>query len=70
MNILHVTKKYPNALGGDAVVVSNFVKFQRADGHQVTILTNNCDEIDDDVKTLKIGLKATSSDLDRSPPGA
>lgn len=64
MKILHVAKKYPNALGGDAVVVSNLVKQQEARGHQAIILTSNCDEIQDSKAIYKFGLRETSAGLD------
>jgi glycosyltransferase involved in cell wall biosynthesis len=64
MKILHITKKYENALGGDAVVVSNLEKQQLVRGHEVAVLTSNCDEIIDDERHYKFGLPATSAALD------
>jgi glycosyltransferase involved in cell wall biosynthesis len=64
MKILHVTKKYPNAMGGDAVVVANLQKQQEAAGHQVAILTSNCSEIMDGAHIYKCGLKDTPAALD------
>jgi glycosyltransferase involved in cell wall biosynthesis len=64
MKILHITKKYKNALGGDAVVVSNLEKQQLARGHEVFVLTSNCDEIIDDEQHYKFGLPATAAALD------
>lgn len=64
MKILHVTKKYPDAVGGDAVVVSNLAKQQKAGGHHVTVLTNNCADIIDDQNVIKSGLRDTSIGLD------
>lgn len=37
MRILHLTKKYPRALGGDAIVVSNLEKYQVRVGHEVFV---------------------------------
>lgn len=65
MKILHVTKKYPNALGGDAIVVSNLEKQQKKLGHKVFILTTNCDEIKNSSNVTKFGLKDTPQNLDR-----
>jgi hypothetical protein len=48
MKILHVCKKYLDALGGDAVVVSNLEREQKKTGHKVVILTSNCDDITKD----------------------
>lgn len=61
---MHVTKKYPNALGGDAVVVSNLEKQQVKAGHKVVILTSNCDEIKNGKTVYKFGLKDTPAALD------
>ncbi|HYH74382.1 MAG TPA: glycosyltransferase family 4 protein [Candidatus Saccharimonadales bacterium] len=69
MNILHVTKKYPPALGGDAVVVANLEKQQVAAGHVTTVLTSNCDEIPADAHIVKAGFRAkTASALDAITP--
>ncbi len=64
MKIMHVTKKYPNALGGDSVVVSNLENQQKLNGHKVVILTSNCDEIKNDNHIYKVGFKDTSAGLD------
>ena len=68
MKILHVTKKYPNALGGDATVVANLEKQQKKAGHEVVILTSNCDEIKIGKSIYKFGLKDTPSALDKITP--
>jgi glycosyltransferase involved in cell wall biosynthesis len=68
MKILHVTKKYPPALGGDAVVVANLQKQQRLGGHKVVIVTSNCDEIDDAENIYKFGLPDTPENLDKITP--
>ena len=65
MKILHLTKKYPEALGGDAVVVSNLEKEQTKIGHEVFILTSNCPEIKEKENVFKFGLKDISLNLDR-----
>lgn len=64
MKILHVSKKYPSAIGGDAVVVANLQKQQEAANHQVVIVTSNCDAISDGAHIYKIGLKDTPAGLD------
>jgi len=64
VKILHVSKKYPSALGGDAVVVANLQKQQEAADHQVVIVTSNCDEISDGPGIYKVGLKDTPAALD------
>jgi len=65
MKILHICKKYPNALGGDAVVVANLQKRQEAAGHQVAILTSNCQEIISGPHIYTFGLPDTPQNLDR-----
>lgn len=65
MKILHVTKKYPNALGGDAVVVASLEKQQVQNGDETVILTSNCDDIKGDDHIHKFGFKDSSQGLDR-----
>lgn len=64
MRILHITKKYPNALGGDAIVVQNLEEQQKKNGHEVFILTTNCDDIINKKDLIKFGLKDTPANLD------
>lgn len=64
MRILHVTKKYPNALGGDAITSMNLEKQQKKLGHEVFILTTNCDEIIDKPNVIKFGLKDLAQNWD------
>lgn len=64
MKILHVCKKYPHAMGGDAVVVANLQNQQQAASHQVVIATSNCDQIKDGPHIYKLGLKDTPAGLD------
>ena len=68
MKIMHVLKKYPRALGGDAVVVANLQKQQEAAGHQTAIVTSNCDEIINGKHIYKCGLKDTPTGLDKITP--
>ncbi|HET9411573.1 MAG TPA: glycosyltransferase family 4 protein [Candidatus Saccharimonadales bacterium] len=68
MKILHVTKKYPRALGGDAIVVHNLHRQQEAAGHQVAIVTSNCQEIIQAPNIYKFGLRDSSSRLDAITP--
>ncbi|MEK7152800.1 MAG: glycosyltransferase family 4 protein [Patescibacteria group bacterium] len=68
MKILHVSKKYPQALGGDAVVVSSLREQQQAAGHEVVIVTSNCDEIASAANVYKFGLRDTPARLDEITP--
>lgn len=60
MRILHVVKKYPNVVAGDAVCVSYLEKEQAKNGHQVFILTINCPQIISKPNLYKFGLKDDS----------
>lgn len=40
MRILHITKKYPPLIGGDAIVVQSLETEQKKQGHDVFILTS------------------------------
>jgi glycosyltransferase involved in cell wall biosynthesis len=64
MRILHVAKRYPDSFGGDAIVVWQLVRRQRAAGHTVHILTSNCTDIRDAPGLTKMGLAISSSALD------
>jgi glycosyltransferase involved in cell wall biosynthesis len=63
MKILHITKKFPKAVGGDAKVVYNLKALQEEAGHEVSVLTPNCPEIEGYV--YKFGLKEKAENLDR-----
>ena len=64
MKILHLTKKFPGAMGGDAVVVANLELQQRKMGVDVFILTHNCPEVVDKKNIAKFGLNIPSYQLD------
>jgi glycosyltransferase involved in cell wall biosynthesis len=65
MKVLHLTKKYYPMIGGDAYTVNSLRKQQIRLGHTVYILTSNCDEIAQDEKIFKFGLKDSSTNLDK-----
>lgn len=65
MKVLHVTKKYPEALGGDAVVVANLETHQLKMGMEVFILTHRCPEIVNKQNVAKFGLNILSCNLDK-----
>ncbi len=67
MKILHVTKKYPPLVGGDANVAYNLVRQQALLGHEVYIATLRCKEFENK-KVLKFGLKERPFNLDRITP--
>lgn len=64
MKIMHVCKKYPDALGGDATVVASLEKIQLEKGHSTVILTSNCEDIINDSHIYKYGIKDTPAGLD------
>jgi len=65
MKILHVTKKYPDIMGGDSTAVAGLIKYQKRMGHEVHILTSNCREVRKSPEVTKYGLKIDSIKLDR-----
>ena len=65
MRILHLTKKYPDAFGGDAVIVSNLEREQTKLGHKIFIITPNCPEIREKENVFKFGLRDKAPNLDR-----
>jgi glycosyltransferase involved in cell wall biosynthesis len=65
MKIVHLTKKYPDAWGGDAVIVSNLEREQTKLGHKISILTPNCPEIRAEENVFKFGLRDKAPNLDR-----
>lgn len=65
MRILHVTKKYPNAIGGDATCVFHLEREQLKEGHRVFILATNCKEIIDGDNIYKFGLRDISRNWDK-----
>jgi glycosyltransferase involved in cell wall biosynthesis len=62
---MHVCKKYPDALGGDATVVAHLERMQRASANEVVILTTNCQEVLNGASIYKVGLGTKASSLDR-----
>jgi glycosyltransferase involved in cell wall biosynthesis len=68
MKVMHISKKYPQALGGDAVVVSNLCKQQQKAGHETVVVTSNCDEIVTAPQVYKFGLRDTPAQLDSITP--
>ena len=65
MKILHVTKKYPNAIGGDAIYVANLENQQKISGNEVYILTPNCKEIIYKNNVFKFGLRDNAKNWDK-----
>ncbi len=64
MKILHITKKYDNLLGGDAIVVRNLKEQQVKNGDKIYILTSNNENIIDASYVYKFGLKFGDNELD------
>ncbi len=64
MKIVHICKKYPPSMGGDATVVDNLQKQQRAAHHTVLTVTSNCDDVAETPVVYKFGLVDTPSNLD------
>lgn len=64
MRILHVTKKYPNAIGGDASCIYHLEEEQQKKGHTVFILTANSREIVNKYNLYRFGLRDTAYNWD------
>lgn len=65
MHILHVTKRYPKAVGGDARAVLGLEREQHLNGHRVTVVTTNCSSINNDPHVHKFGLSISDEALDQ-----
>lgn len=65
MRILHISKKYPNAIGGDAIVVFNLELHQTRTGHNVTVLTSNSREVIRKKNVMQFGLMDNAANYDR-----
>lgn len=65
MKILHITKKYPPAIGGDAFYVCNIKRQQQAKGHEVFILTANTITPIDKSTIFTFGIEDHSENWDR-----
>ncbi|HEX6462478.1 MAG TPA: glycosyltransferase family 4 protein [Candidatus Saccharimonadales bacterium] len=65
MKICHITKKYPNQLGGDVVVVSALQAYQEKAGHQLIVITSRSKEIKTGAAIYNVGLKDTGEGLDK-----
>jgi glycosyltransferase involved in cell wall biosynthesis len=68
MRIVHVTKKYPEASGGDGIVVSRLKAEQEAAGHVVTVITPSCPDITPESRVVQVGLSLSSAELDSVGP--
>lgn len=64
MIILHATKRYPNSIGGDGIVVASLERYQRKAGYMVHVLASNCADIVDAPQVHKFGLPIASDDID------
>jgi glycosyltransferase involved in cell wall biosynthesis len=65
VRVLHLTKKYPEVIGGDAVAVEALASHQRADGVETAVATFNCPQVRDDPGVIRVGPPMFPRDLDR-----
>jgi glycosyltransferase involved in cell wall biosynthesis len=68
MRILHITKKYPDAIGGDAQVVHSLELQQENAGIDVVILTANTREVRKKRNVRVFGILDSAAHLDRVTP--
>ena len=64
MRVLHVVKKFPPLVGGDATAVDALARAQRRQGIEVDVATYNADGIDDRA-ARRVGPPQEGADLDR-----
>ena len=65
MRILHITKKYPPLIGGDAIVVQSLEREQKNLGHDVVILTSKTVRNGELPDVHSFGLVGNGYDLDQ-----
>ncbi len=65
MRILHVTKKFPPVVGGDATAVSSLAQVQSRNGHDVHVLTYRAEGIQETDHVHPVGPMQTLDGLDR-----
>jgi glycosyltransferase involved in cell wall biosynthesis len=65
MKILHVTKKYPPLIGGDAIVVQNLETEQKKLGHDVFILTSKTVKTEKSTNVYSFGILEKIYNLDK-----
>ncbi len=65
MRILHIAKKYPPLIGGDATAVEALRRAQEREGHEVTVVTSNAHGIPATPGVHKVGPPQSGPDLDR-----
>lgn len=65
MRILHVAKKFPRLIGGDATAVAALASIQRRAGHEVFIATSNARDVEEGPMVFRVGPPQDAFDLDR-----
>ncbi len=65
MKILHITKKYPPLIGGDAIVVQSLETEQRKLGHDVFILTSKTVKTEKSTNVYNFGILEKIYNLDK-----
>ena len=65
MNILHVTKKYPPLIGGDATVVQSLETEQKKLGHTVFVLTSKTVKTEESPNVYSFGIVDDIYNLDK-----
>lgn len=65
MRILHVTKKYPPLIGGDAIVVQSLEAAQKNRGHDVFIITSKIAKTEKSTNIYYFGMGERNFNLDK-----
>lgn len=64
MRVLHIVKKFPPLIGGDATAVADLARAQRRAGDEVHILTHSAPGAEDD-EAIRVGPPLSGAELDR-----
>lgn len=65
MHVMHVTKRYPTSVGGDATAVAALERALRNNGHRVTIVTSRTPSITRRKNVHRLGVPGSDETLDR-----
>jgi glycosyltransferase involved in cell wall biosynthesis len=65
VRILHVVKKYPPLIGGDATAVASLVRVQERAGHEAFVVTSNAPGVPRSARVFPVGPVQNGMDLDR-----
>ena len=68
LHVLHVTKRYPGSVGGDATAVAALERALQGHGHRITIVTSRSPSIVRRQNVHQVGLPSSDAALDHLGP--